>query len=78
MTKASGDFYSGLRYGLAELMQSPNFLFRKELAVPAGKAFTLEPYSRASRLSFLMWDTTPDKELLDAAADGRAEHRGGA
>ena len=77
MTKASGDFYTGLRYGLAELMQSPNFLFRKELAVPAGKAFTLEPYSRASRLSFLMWDTTPDKELLDAAQTGELNSAAG-
>ncbi|HZQ40482.1 MAG TPA: DUF1592 domain-containing protein, partial [Rhizomicrobium sp.] len=77
MTKASGDFYTGLRYGLAEMMQSPNFLFRKELAVPAGKAFTLEPYSRASRLSFLMWDTTPDKELLDAAQTGELNSAAG-
>ena len=42
MTKASGDFYAGLRYGLATLLQSPEFLFRKEVAVPAGgKDYTL-------------------------------------
>jgi hypothetical protein len=70
MTKSTGDFYVGLRYGLAELVQSPSFLFRKELAVPAGKAWTLEPYSRATRLSYLMWDTTPDNELLQAAGAG--------
>src|SRR5437868_6103680 len=55
MTKASGSFYVGLRYGLAQLLQSPNFLFRKELAAAGGKVATLEPYSRASRLSYLMW-----------------------
>jgi hypothetical protein len=71
MTKSSGDFYEGLRYGLAEMLQSPNFLFRKELAVPAGgNTYTLEPYSRATRLSYLMWDTTPDSELLHAAGSG--------
>jgi hypothetical protein len=71
MTKSSGDFYAGLRYGLAELIQSPNFLFRKEMAVPAGgKAYTLDPYSRATRLSYLMWDTAPDAELLKAAETG--------
>ena len=70
MTKSSGDFYAGLRYGLATLLQSPEFLFRKEVAVPAGKAYTLDPYSRASRLSYLMWDTTPDPELLHAAEVG--------
>jgi hypothetical protein len=68
MTKASGDFYTGLRYGLASLLQSSNFLFRIEAAVPSGaKLYTLDAYSRASRLSYLMWDTTPDAELLKAA-----------
>ena len=70
MTKSTGDFYTGLRYGLAELLQSPNFLFRKESAVRAGDSATLEPYSRAARLSYLMWDTTPDGELLHAAESG--------
>ena len=68
MAKASGDFYAGLRYGLASLLQSSNFLFRVEVAVPSGgKGYTLDPYSRAARLSYLMWDTTPDAELLKAA-----------
>jgi hypothetical protein len=71
MAKSSGDFYAGLRYGLAQLLQSPNFLFRKELAIPVGgRALTVEPYSRASRLSYLMWDTTPDGELLQSAQSG--------
>jgi hypothetical protein len=70
MTKSSGDFYTGLRYGLAQLLQSPNFLFRKEMATRGGGNFTLEPYSRATRLSYLMWDTTPDDELLQAAQSG--------
>ena len=70
MTKSSGDFYGGLRYGLAQMLQSPNFLFRKELAVQNGKALSLEPYSRATRLSYLMWGTTPDTELLRAAESG--------
>ncbi len=71
MTRATGDFYAGLRYGLATLLQSSEFLFRKEAAVPAGgKDYTLDPYSRAARLSYLMWDTTPDAELLKAAETG--------
>jgi hypothetical protein len=68
MTRATGNFYTGLRYGLATLLQSSEFLFRKEVAVPAGsKDYTLDAYSRAARLSYLMWDTTPDAELLKAA-----------
>ena len=71
MTRASGDFYGGLRYGLAQMLQSPNFLFRKELATQTGgNALSLEPYSRATRLSYFMWDTTPDAELLHAAEAG--------
>ena len=68
MTRATGNFYTGLRYGLATLLQSSEFLFRKEVAVAAGtKDYTLDAYSRAARLSYLMWDTTPDAELLKAA-----------
>ncbi len=71
MTKKTGDFYTGLRYGLTALLMSPDFLFRKEIAVPAGgTGLTLEPYSRATRLSYLMWGTTPDSELLHAAEVG--------
>ncbi|MEY4966583.1 MAG: hypothetical protein RL274_2166 [Pseudomonadota bacterium] len=70
MAKSSSDFYAGLRYGLATLLQSPEFLFRKEIAVPEGKGYALEPYSRAARLSYLMWDTTPDAELLKSAETG--------
>ena len=71
MTAKTGDFYTGLRYGLATLLQSPEFLFRKEVAVPVNAAgYTLEPYSRATRLSYLLWDTTPDVELLRGAQSG--------
>jgi len=78
MTKSTGDFYAGLRYGLAQQLQSPNFLFRKERAVPAGgKVLTLEPYSRATRLSYLMWDTAPDTELLRAAETGELNTEAG-
>ena len=69
--KAANDFYAGLRYGLASLIQSPDFVFRKEVAVSSdGKQYALDPFSRATRLSYLMWNTTPDDELLKAAASG--------
>lgn len=67
----SGDFYAGLRHGIASLLISPQFLFRTELAVPAGPdSYTLDPYSRATQLSYLLWNTTPDEELLAKAASG--------
>jgi hypothetical protein len=68
----TGDYYAGLRLALASLLSSPDFLFRTERAVldADGKSWTLDGYSRASRLSYLMWDTTPDAELMQAAASG--------
>ncbi|HWY63996.1 MAG TPA: DUF1592 domain-containing protein, partial [Rhizomicrobium sp.] len=71
LAKSQNDFYAGLRYGLASLLQSPDFVFRMETAVPAGnKQWALDPYSRATRLSYLMWNSTPDAELLQAAEKG--------
>ena len=68
---SSRNFYAGLRYGLASFMQSPDFLFRREVAVKTGDTeYTLDAYSRAARLSFLLWNSTPDAELLRAAAAG--------
>ncbi|MEM9195202.1 MAG: DUF1592 domain-containing protein [Myxococcota bacterium] len=60
------DFYSGLEFALAAILQSPHFLFRAELP-DAGR---FGGYALASKLSFLLWDSVPDDELLDAAAAG--------
>jgi hypothetical protein len=74
LAKSSNDFYYGLRYSLGTLLSAPEFLFRTEVAVPAaGNDYTLDGYSRASRLSYLMWDTTPDAELLRAADSGELQ-----
>lgn len=56
------------------LLQSPAFLFRLELdrgLPPTDDGLVpLDPYEQASRLSFLLWSSTPDAALLAAAADG--------
>lgn len=77
VTAALGDYYAGLEYALASLLASPNFLFRAETALPIAHDTTahdttrsLGAYSRASRLSYFLWNTTPDEELLAAAANG--------
>jgi hypothetical protein len=71
LAKSQNDFYAGLRYGLASLIQSPNFLFRMETATSTDKKqYALDPYSRATRLSYLMWNSAPDAELLQAAEKG--------
>lgn len=72
ITEQTNDFYAGLRYSLAMLLQLPDFLFRSEVAIAAGegKGRTLDSHSRATLLSFLLWNTTPDLELLRAAQGG--------
>ena len=68
-----GDFYDGLEYAIAGLLQSPDFLYRVELGQvdPSGElGHRYDDWEMASRLSFLLWNTTPDDELLDAAAAG--------
>jgi hypothetical protein len=72
ITEQTSDFYAGLGYSLSMLLQLPDFIFRSEVATPSadGKGGTLDSYSRATRLSFLIWNSTPDAELLRAAGSG--------
>lgn len=68
-----GTFEDGLVYGIAGLLQSPNFLYRVELGEPDPADSTVRRYTdweMATRLSYTLWDTTPDDTLLDAAAAG--------
>jgi len=67
------DFYAGLGTSLATLLVSPHFLFREENveADPdhAGQ-YRLDAWSKASQLSFFLWDSAPDATLLAAAESG--------
>ncbi|HVY89432.1 MAG TPA: DUF1592 domain-containing protein [Hyphomonadaceae bacterium] len=70
------DFYRGLKLSLVSLLIAPEYLFRIELAEPDPAApgqSRLDAYTRASRLSFLLWDTSPDAELLASAKSGAIE-----
>jgi hypothetical protein len=61
-----------IEFVLAGLLQSPYFLFRVELGSAPENAEGHRPYSAyemASRLSYLIWQSTPDATLLQAAAD---------
>jgi uncharacterized protein DUF1592/uncharacterized protein DUF1588/uncharacterized protein DUF1595/uncharacterized protein DUF1585/uncharacterized protein DUF1587 len=74
------DAWEGLRLAVAGLLQSPYFIYRVELGAPdANKPgqLRLTGYETASRLSFLLWNTTPDDELLDAAGRGDFESSAG-
>jgi Protein of unknown function (DUF1592)/Protein of unknown function (DUF1588)/Protein of unknown function (DUF1595)/Protein of unknown function (DUF1585)/Protein of unknown function (DUF1587) len=72
-------FGEGIRVVLQTLLQSPNFVYHFELApAPAGVGVApLSGYEVASRLSFALWDTLPDTELLDAAGAGMLDTKEG-
>jgi mono/diheme cytochrome c family protein len=72
--RARGDFDAGIRAGIEMVLVSPDFLFRIA-ADPAGAApgtaYALPDVELASRLSFFLWSTIPDDELLDTAIRGK-------
>lgn len=74
------NFYSGVRLSLAEMLISPNFLYRYQIIEPdpahPGER-RLDSYSIASELSFFLWNSTPDKMLLEAAEHGQLQTKEG-
>ncbi len=69
---ATGSFNKGLELALATMLVSPKFLYVVETAAPAADgSLVLDNYSRAQRLSFLLWNSTPNERLLKAAELGQ-------
>jgi hypothetical protein len=75
-----GNFYEGIASGLSGMMVSPAFLFNIDTTEPnpdeKGKV-RLDGYAKASRLSFFLWNTSPDEQLLAAAEKGDLHTKGG-
>ena len=72
--QANGGFEAGIELALRALLTSPEFLFRIERDpedVAPGEAYQLNDVELASRLSFFLWSSIPDDELLDLAETGR-------
>ena len=71
---AEGGFEGGVGAALEAILSSPHFIFRlerePETATP-GTAVRVADLDLASRLSFFIWGTSPDKELIDVAAAGK-------
>ena len=72
---ASIDFDAGVQLTVAAMLQAPQFLYRLENEGSASNADQLElsQHELASRLSYLLWETMPDDELLAAADAGELE-----
>jgi hypothetical protein len=71
---AEGGFENGVKSGLQAILASPEFLFRLEREPSGsepGQSYRLSPIDLATRLSFFLWATVPDEELLQSASSGR-------
>jgi hypothetical protein len=72
--RREGGFNAGIQLALERILASPDFLFRVEydpMNVAQGTSYRLSDLELASRLSFFLWSSIPDEELLDLAARGR-------
>jgi mono/diheme cytochrome c family protein len=72
--RKEGSFDLGIQKALERLLVSSQFLFRIERepsTVVAGAAYRISDLELASRLSFFIWSSIPDDQLLDVAAAGR-------
>jgi hypothetical protein len=65
-----GGFETGVRDALSAVLASPHFIYRAESA-DGGGSNELTDLELASRLSFFLWSSLPDDELLELAEDGR-------
>ncbi|HUQ95406.1 MAG TPA: DUF1592 domain-containing protein [Bryobacteraceae bacterium] len=72
--RAEGGFETGIEMALRAVLVSPEFLFRVEQDPPGlapNTAYRISDLELASRLSFFLWSSIPDTELLDAAVNGK-------
>jgi mono/diheme cytochrome c family protein len=72
--RRGGDFERGIRAGVARILASPSFVFRAErdpASLAAGATHRVSDLELASRLSFFLWSSIPDDELLNQAIANR-------
>jgi hypothetical protein len=67
------DFDTGVQYALARILSDPRFIYRFERepeSIRVGDSYAIDGHELASRLSFFLWSSIPDDELLRAAGAG--------
>lgn len=72
--REEGDFDAGIERALAAILVSPEFLFRVErdpADAKPGSVYEVDDLTLASRLSFFLWSSIPDDELLAVAESGQ-------
>ncbi len=76
--RKSGDFETGIQRGLQFILADPEFLYRME-GEPANnkdKYFAVSELELASRLSFFLWSSAPDEQLMNLASQGKLRKPG--
>jgi mono/diheme cytochrome c family protein len=72
--RQAGDFESGIQEAVARVLVAPRFVYRAEeepAAIASGQVYRVSDIDLASRLSFFLWSSIPDDELLEVAGKGR-------
>jgi hypothetical protein len=72
--RQTGNFETGIERALAGVLVAPAFVLRTEeepSSVPDDTVYRVNDFALASRLSFFLWSSIPDDQLLNAAAEGR-------
>jgi cytochrome c5 len=74
--RAGSGFEAGIELAVQRTLVSPSFLFRTEFlpdsaATPGSGAYRISDVELASRLSFFLWSSIPDDQLVDLAAQGK-------
>jgi hypothetical protein len=72
--RKKGGFEAGVQNALHVILATPRFLFRSEADpanVSAGQIYRIDDLALASRLSFFLWSSIPDEELLSLAEQGK-------
>jgi len=73
----NGSFEAGIELALERILASPRFVFRIErdpAGVAPGAVYRINDLELASRLSFFLWSSIPDDELLKAASQGKLKN----
>jgi len=77
--EAGGSFDYGIEGAIQRVLADPEFIYRSEiepLAVAPGTPYQISDLELASRLSFFLWSSIPDEELINLASEGRLHDDG--
>lgn len=72
-SRQRGDFEIGIRDALSAILVSPHFIYRAENGVFDGDSQFVDDFELATRLSFFIWNSLPDEELLNLANEGKLQ-----